>query len=86
MQKVAARVGPDRTFENNCGVNDLMPNFGTYPAWSPYKGEAIQKAITYRQDNTFSDNLYRGPWRFMPFEQGSKVRRVESGSLPPRCR
>ena len=48
-----------------------MSNFGTYPTWSPYKGEAIQKAITYGQTNTLDDNTYRGPGRFMPFEQGS---------------
>ena len=61
-----------------------MSNFGTYPTWSPYKGEAIQKAITYGQNNTFYDNTYRGPWRFMPFEQGSLETFAEWRAAPYR--
>lgn len=52
------------------GAMALIANYGTYPEWSPYKGDAVQRAITFEQQNTWRDNTYRGPWRFMSGEVG----------------
>jgi len=54
-----------------CGQQALLANFGTFPAWSPYKARAVQDAIVYRQNNHFADNSYRGPWRFTAYETGN---------------
>jgi parallel beta-helix repeat protein len=53
-----------------CGRSALFANFGTWPDWSPYKGNVIQQAITFRQDNRWRDNTYLGPWRFTPYDMG----------------
>jgi hypothetical protein len=42
----------------------VLSNVGTVPDWSPYRGDAIQKAITYGQDVKWRDNKYVGPWTF----------------------
>ncbi|MFE0024071.1 right-handed parallel beta-helix repeat-containing protein [Amycolatopsis sp. NPDC059021] len=47
-----------------CGRMAMLANFGTYPDWSPYHGEAVQEAITFGQDNHWRSNTYTGPWRF----------------------
>jgi hypothetical protein len=54
-----------------CGHMAVLSNFGTYPAWSPYKGNVIQKAITYNQNNKWSNNKYYGPWQFVAEETGT---------------
>jgi hypothetical protein len=46
----------------------LLSNYGTYPDWSPYRGEAVQEAITFEQDNRWHDNTYIGPWTFVAFD------------------
>jgi parallel beta-helix repeat protein len=66
-----ANVSPKCTFANSCGQNALFSNFGSYPSWSPYQGTIIQDAITYKQNNTFSNNTYSGSWQFLPYEQGN---------------
>ena len=48
-----------------CGWMALLANEGTSPSWSPYRGSAIEDAVTFRQDNRWSQNTYAGPWRFM---------------------
>jgi parallel beta-helix repeat protein len=53
-----------------CGRSALFANFGTWPDWSPYKGDRVQKAITSAQDNRWHDNTYLGPWRFTPYDMG----------------
>lgn len=53
-----------------CGFNGLFSNFGTYPKWSPYKGTAVGKNVTFHQNNRFRDNTYRGNWNFMAEEAG----------------
>jgi hypothetical protein len=45
--------------------NALLSNFGTFPAWSPYKGQVVEDAITFHQDNSWHHNTYRGRWQFM---------------------
>ena len=53
----------------SCGMQGLFSNWGTYPRWSPYKGPAIEKAITFHQGDVFSNNTYTGPWEFMAHDQ-----------------
>jgi hypothetical protein len=48
-----------------CGRMAVLSNWGTFPAWSPYQGAVISDAITFRQDNHWSDNQYYGPWKFV---------------------
>ncbi|MGK4594731.1 right-handed parallel beta-helix repeat-containing protein [Amycolatopsis sp. w19] len=54
--------------EESCARMAMLANFGTYPEWSPYKGEVVQQAITFRQGNRLYDNVYSGPWNFVAFE------------------
>lgn len=51
--------------ETECGRMAVLSNYGTYPKWSPYKGERVADAITHKQDNRWHDNVYRGPWSFV---------------------
>jgi hypothetical protein len=62
-----ARIG---CVDGRCGRMALLSNFGTYPDWSPYRGEAIQRAITFAQQNLWYRNAYTGPWTFMPYDTG----------------
>ncbi|SDJ43035.1 right-handed parallel beta-helix repeat-containing protein [Streptomyces indicus] len=48
-----------------CGRMALLANYGTYPDWSPYKGEKVAEAITLQQGNRWYDNAYVGPWTFV---------------------
>ncbi|MFJ9844256.1 right-handed parallel beta-helix repeat-containing protein [Kitasatospora sp. NPDC101155] len=48
-----------------CGRMALLANYGTYPDWSPYKGEPVAEAITGKQQNRWHDNAYLGPWSFV---------------------
>ena len=66
-------VGPECTAENLCGYSGVLSNYGSYPDWSPYLGRAVQEDITFKQDNVWFENSYRGPWRFMVAEQGNTV-------------
>jgi hypothetical protein len=43
----------------------VLSNYGTYPDWSPYKGERVAEAIIRRQHNRWHDNVYLGPWTFV---------------------
>ena len=54
-----------------CGYMGLFSNYGTYPSWSPYRGDVVMKAIVGSQDNHWRANTYEGPWRFMVGDQGS---------------
>ena len=48
----------------------VFANYGTVPKWSPYKGRAVQDAITFHQDNVWHNNSYVGPWTFVAYETG----------------
>ena len=39
----------------------------THPK-TPYTKAAVQDAITFKQENRWSNNTYSGPWKFTPFE------------------
>lgn len=43
----------------------ILSNYGTFPEWSPYQGDVIQRAITHDQQIRWHDNSYTGPWTFM---------------------
>lgn len=53
----------------SCGLQGLFSDWGTYPKWSPYMGPVVEKAITFHQNDVFSDNTYVGPWEFMAHDQ-----------------
>ncbi|MEU5531676.1 right-handed parallel beta-helix repeat-containing protein [Streptomyces sp. NPDC020362] len=48
-----------------CDRMALLANYGTYPDWSPYKGERVAGAITTGQHNRWHHNVYIGPWKFV---------------------
>ncbi|MEV7002987.1 right-handed parallel beta-helix repeat-containing protein [Streptomyces sp. NPDC093982] len=48
-----------------CDRMAVLANYGTYPEWSPYKGERVAEAITRKQHNRWRDNVYLGPWKFV---------------------
>jgi hypothetical protein len=58
---------------SSCGQQGIFSNYGTYPKWSPYKGEAVEKAITFHQNNLFSNNAYHGPWGFTAYDPSRKL-------------
>lgn len=60
------------TTSSSCGYQGIFSNFGTFPSWSPYMGAGIQHAITYDQNNHFSNNTYLGDWRFKAETQDSE--------------
>ncbi|WP_461019466.1 right-handed parallel beta-helix repeat-containing protein [Streptomyces daliensis] len=59
-----------------CDRMAVLANYGTYPDWSPYKGERVAEAITHKQHNRWHDNVYLGPWKFVAHDP-SKV--LDSG-------
>jgi len=61
------------TASSGCGFVGLFSQYGTYPDWSPYRGDVVEDAVTFHQDNHFTDNTYIGPWRFMAHELGHVV-------------
>ncbi|HET7304425.1 MAG TPA: right-handed parallel beta-helix repeat-containing protein [Segeticoccus sp.] len=67
------KVGDACTEQNTCGFSGVFSNYGTFPSWSPFQGTVVEKDITLHQDNTWSDNTYTGPWRFMVMEAGNVV-------------
>ncbi|GAA2663291.1 right-handed parallel beta-helix repeat-containing protein [Streptomyces lunalinharesii] len=48
-----------------CDRMAVLANYGTYPDWSPYKGDRVAEAVTSRQHNRWHDNVYLGPWTFV---------------------
>ena len=56
-----------------CGFNGLFSNYGTYPRWSPYQGDVVQKDITFEQNNVWRNNTYTGSWHFVVEEAGHVV-------------
>lgn len=66
-------IGKTCASRSGCGYNGLFSNWGTFPAWSPYKKEAVQDAITFDQGNRFFGNTYEGPWNFVVHGQGTTV-------------
>jgi hypothetical protein len=59
--------------DTGCGYQGLFSNWGTSPAWSPYQGSVIERAIAYHQGNRWEENRYLGRWRFMVKDQSTVV-------------
>jgi len=51
----------------------ILANWGTYPDWSPYKGEVVQQAIARNQQVRWYDNQYQGQWSFVVAEVSQVV-------------
>lgn len=65
-----AKIGPECTPEKYCGFNGLFSEWGSI---KPYQGTAVEKHITFDQNNRFVANSYYGPWQFVVEEQGNVV-------------
>lgn len=65
-----------------CGRQAVFSNFGTSPTWSPYKGDVIQQAITYSQNNRWHDNTYTGTWSFSPFDPSRYITAAQWQAAP----
>lgn len=48
-----------------CDRMAVLANYGTYPKWSPYKGDRVADAITHKQGNRWRNNVYIGAWKFV---------------------
>ena len=59
-------VASSCTVANMCGFTALFSNYGT----SIY-GSSRTVAITFQQNNHFTDNSYRGPWSFFAWSQSN---------------
>jgi len=70
--------------KDGCARMSVLSNYGTFPAWSPYKGRAVQEAITFGQENHWHDNVYKGPWTFTPIDAGHRMSRKEWQGAPYR--
>jgi len=65
-----------------CARMAVISNYGTYPDWSPYRGDVVQQAITFAQHDTWHDNTYSGPWTFMAKETGKVIHPPQWQSAP----
>jgi hypothetical protein len=65
-----------------CARMAVISNYGTYPDWSPYRGDVVQQAITFAQNNTWRDNEYSGPWTFMAKDTGRVIHPSQWQSAP----
>ncbi|MFJ9454186.1 right-handed parallel beta-helix repeat-containing protein [Kitasatospora sp. NPDC101447] len=78
-----------------CGRMAVLANYGTYPDWSPYKGEPVAEAITGKQQNRWHDNTYLGPWSFVAHDpsrtldsaqwQGAPYQQDQGSTFRPRA-
>ena len=62
-----------------CARQAILSNAGSTP---PYVGTAVEDAITFTQDNHFSQNRYFGPWRFTAHDT-SVVMNFAAWQAPP---
>ncbi|MET9497914.1 right-handed parallel beta-helix repeat-containing protein [Streptomyces sp. NPDC006552] len=65
-----------------CDRMGLLSNYGTYPDWSPYKGERVAEAITGRQHNRWHDNVYVGTWNFVAHDPSRVLDSVQWQGTP----
>src|ERR1043165_7821654 len=67
---------------DNCGRMGILSVYGSYPDWSPYKGERVARAITLKQHNRWHDNVYRGPWTFVVEDMSRVIDRGDWQDAP----
>jgi hypothetical protein len=60
----------------------ILSNYGTFPDWSPYKGEVIQKSIVDEQQVRWRDNRYSGQWSFVVANVGQTVSQSQWQGAP----
>ncbi len=65
-----------------CGRMAVLSNYGTFPAWSPYRGAVVSEAITFRQDNRWYDNQYYGPWTFVAHDTSRRLTAAQWQAAP----
>ncbi|WP_225978596.1 right-handed parallel beta-helix repeat-containing protein [Gandjariella thermophila] len=68
--------------EVTCGRMALLANFGSYPDWSPYRGDGVEQAIIARQDNRWHDNAYVGPWTFVAHDTSQVLDHLQWQAAP----
>ncbi|GGX45035.1 right-handed parallel beta-helix repeat-containing protein [Streptomyces noursei] len=78
-----------------CDRMAVLANYGTYPDWSPYKGDRVAEAITGKQHNRWHDNVYLGPWTFVAHDpsqvldsgqwRGTPYRQDAGSTLDPQA-
>jgi hypothetical protein len=66
----------NKTAWPDCGANGVFSEYGGPPTSPPTQGWVIPTAITFFQNNTFSDNTYNGPSTFYAWNQGSSANPV----------
>ncbi|WP_437074951.1 right-handed parallel beta-helix repeat-containing protein [Streptomyces sp. enrichment culture] len=67
-----------------CDRMAVLANYGTYPHWSPYKGERVAEAITRRQHNRWHHNVYVGTWTFVVHDPSRVLDSAQWQGLPYR--
>jgi parallel beta-helix repeat protein len=77
-------IGSKCTVANDCGFQGIFSEWGTYPSWSPYLDQTVEKQITFSQHNVFRSNTYLGPWSFMALQLGDMVSWWQWQSSPYR--
>ena len=70
--------------KQGCARMGVLSNYGTFPDWSPYKGEVIEDAITFKQGNRWYANTYTGPWTFTGMSADRRVSPAEWQAAPYR--
>jgi hypothetical protein len=70
--------------KTGCARMAVLSNWGTFPDWSPYKGDVIEQAITFKQENRWYDNAYTGPWTFTAIDADSRMSQSQWQGAPYR--
>ena len=70
--------------KDGCARMAVLSNYGTFPAWSPYKGTLVEQAITFDQQNRWHGNTYVGPWTFTPMDAAHRLTPVQWQAAPYR--
>jgi hypothetical protein len=76
--------GPSSPPRGAVRVPGIFSEWGTYPSWSQYLDQTVEKHITFSQHNVFRSNTYHGPWSFMALQQGDMVSWRQWRSSPYR--
>ncbi|MFJ2742912.1 right-handed parallel beta-helix repeat-containing protein [Streptomyces sp. NPDC087440] len=67
-----------------CARSAVLSNYGTWPAWSPYKAKKVSDALIHKQDNRWRDNDYLGPWNFVADDPAVRIDAAQWQEAPYR--